>query len=849
MSTLLQDVRYALRQMRRSPGFTFTAVLTLAIGIGATTAIFTLMDSILLKSLPVSDPARLYRIGDTNECCEVAWGDDDWSIYSLPLVRRFAEAAPEFQEVTAFSAAPRLYGIRSSLRDQQSRAMHVEYVEGNYFNLFGVGALAGRTLQPSDDTVSAPPAVVMSYHAWQQSYGGDLSLVGSTFLLEGHPVTLVGIAPPGFYGDTLRTDPPEFWIPIHQELLIDGPDGVMHNNNGQWLYAIGRLKPGASVEGLGARLTSVLQRWLRYEDQLPAMYQSETGPTVPQKFIKLTPAGSGIATMQASYGASLRILLLVCAAVLLIACANIANLLLVRGTARRGQNAMRMALGASRTRLIRQQLTEAVTLALTSGLFGLVIAYLGARTMIALAFHSATFTPISAEPSWPVLGFAFAVSLLTGIVFGVIPAWLSSHSEPAEALRGANRSTRDQSTLPQKLLVVGQAAISLALLACAGLLTMSLRNLQHQDFGFHPENRLIVSLNPTAASATQEHLTVLTHEIQERLGQLPGVESVSLALFSPMSGNNWGELIALPGKSDPKPSLENAASFDRVTANYLTTIGQPIVRGRNFQASDANGHPIAIIDQAFADRFFPGENPIGKHFGTDSARYATTFEVVGVARTAKYNGMNAPAFPMFYLPSDQHEHYDDPEAQGVEQSSHFLPNIQLLVHGGPQSLEPQIREAIGEVDPSLTVVSVRAMRQQVESNFDQARMVANLAGGFGLIALLLAAIGLYGVTAYNVTRRTAEIGVRMALGANRSSIVSMVVRGAFLQVAIGLAIGLPIALIAGHTMASQLFEVRSWDPLVLIGSIIALAACAAVASLLPARRAASTQPMKALRME
>jgi predicted permease len=835
--------------MRLSPGFTLTAVLTLAIGIGATTAIFTLVNAIMLKSLPVSDPAGLYRIGDTNECCSVGWGDDDWSIFSLPLVQRFAEAAPEFEEVTAFSASPQMYGVRSSLRDQQSRPMHVEYVQGNYFHLFGIGAFAGRTLLPADDNASAAPAIMMSYRTWQQAYGSDPSLIGSTFMMEGHLVTLVGVAPPGFYGDTLRSDPPDFWIPINQELLIDGPDGNIHNNQAQWLYAIGRLKPGASVRGLDARLTSVLQRWARYEDQILADFQAQVAPSIPQKFIKLAPAGSGVATMQASYGASLRILLLVCAAVLLIACANIANLLLARGTARRSQTAMRMALGAGRTRLVRQQLTEAVTLAVTGGLFGLAIAYLGARLIISLAFHSATFTPVSATPSWPVLGFGFALSLLTGIIFGVVPAWFTRHSDPAEALRGVNRTTKDQSTLPQKLLVVGQAAISLALLACAGLLTMSLRNLQHQDFGFHPEDRIIVSMNPPAASSTQEHLSALTHELQDRLKQLPGVENVSLALYTPMSGNNWGELIAVPGKSDPAPSLENAASLNRVTSNYLTTIGQPIVRGRNFQPSDANGHPIAIVDQAFAERFFPGENPIGKHFGTDAARYSSTFEVVGVAANAKYNGGGNPSFPMFYLPFDQHEHYNDAETQSIEKMSHFLSNIQILVHGGPQSLEPQIRRAIGEIDPSLTVVSVLSMQQQVDSNFDQARMVANLAGAFGLIALLLATIGLYGLTAYNVARRTAEIGLRMALGADRLMIVRMVMRGAFIQVAIGLAIGLPIAIIGGHLMASQLFHVRSWDPLVLGGSTLVLAACAALASILPARRAASTQPMKALRTD
>ncbi|HEX8925329.1 MAG TPA: ABC transporter permease, partial [Terriglobales bacterium] len=486
MPTLMQDIRYALRQMRHSPGFTITAILTLAIGIGATTGIFTLIHSIMLKSLPVAEPSQLYRIGDTDECCNNGWEQDDWSLFSYPLVQRFVEAAPEFEEVTAFQASPATVGIRSQLKDQAARPMRMEFADGHYFHVFGITPYAGRLLQLSDDQRTAAPAVVMNYSTWQQSYGSDPSLVGSTFFIEGHAVTLVGIAPPGFYGDTLRSKPPDFWIPIQQELLIDGPDGRIKSNQQQWLYAIGRLKPGASIRGLDARLTPVLQRWLRDEDEIPAEFKTQLAPTIQQKYIKLAPAGSGVAIMKANYGSNLRILLLVCLTVLLIACANIANLLLARGTARRGHTAMRMALGASRSRLIRQQLTEAVTLSVCGGALGLAVAYFGARLMLALAFPTAKASPISAAPSWPVLAFSLGISTLTGMLFGVVPAWFSSHSDPAEALRGANRTTKDSATLPQKLLVVSQAALSLALLACAGMLTTSLRNLQHQDFGFEP---------------------------------------------------------------------------------------------------------------------------------------------------------------------------------------------------------------------------------------------------------------------------------------------------------------------------------------------------------------------------
>ncbi len=458
MHTLLQDLRYALRQMRQAPVFSLTAILTLAIGIGATTAIFTLVHAIMLKSLPVSDPAQLYRIGDTMTCCIDGWEEDDWSLFSYQLYQRLAAAAPEFEETTAFQASPQVHSIRSTTRDKVARPLRAEFATGNYFHVLGIGAFAGRVFTEADDTQSAPPTAVMSYRTWQQSYGSDPMLIGSSFVIEGQPVTLIGVAPPGFFGETLRSNPPDFWLPLQQEPLFNGQNALMKNFQSNWLYIIGRLRPGASVNGLDARLTPVLQRWLRNEDPIPAEFRPQVDPDIPHKYIRLAPAGSGVSKMKEDYGASLRILLSVCGAVLLIACANIANLLLARGAARRLQTAVRIALGASRKRLIRQQLTEAVLMALIGGVLGIAVAYLGARFMLALAFRSATFTPINVTPSWPVLGFSFGLSLLTGILFGVVPAWLASHSDPAEALHGANRSTRERSSVPQKMLVIGQAA-------------------------------------------------------------------------------------------------------------------------------------------------------------------------------------------------------------------------------------------------------------------------------------------------------------------------------------------------------------------------------------------------------
>jgi predicted permease len=836
--------------MRLAPAFTLTAILTLAIGIGATTGIFTLVHAIMLKSLPVTDPAQLHRIGDTGECCVEGWEDDDWSLFSYQLYQRLAAAAPEFEQITAFQAAPSTYGIRSASRDHEARPLRAEFVTGNYFQVFGVGALMGRVIAPSDDQQSAPPVAVMSYRTWQQSYGSDPSLIGTTFFIDGQPATLIGVAPPGFFGETLRSHPPDFWLPIQQELLFDGASGLMRHNHSNWLYAIGRLRPGATADGLAARLTPVLQQWLGNEDDLPADIRPQLFPTIPHKYIRLTPAGSGVGTMKENYGASLRILLMVCGTVLLIACANIANLLLARGTARRMQTAVRIAIGATRKRLIRQSLTEAVLLSLIGGLLGLAVAYFGARLMLALAFRNAPIMPISATPSWPVLGFAFLLSLLTGVLFGVVPAWFASHSDPAEALHGANRSTREASSLPQKILVIGQAALSLVLLACAGLLVTSLRNLEHQDFGFATTNRVIVEMDPPLPSYTPERLKSLYRAIEDRLLQLPNVQSVSFALYSPLSFDNWGEYVAVEGKGEPKVGQENLASWDRVSSHYFSTMGQSLVNGRDFNASDTNGsRPVAIVNQAFVKRFFPNEDPLGKHFGMNSSKYSGDYELVGVVRDAKYTDPEKPAHAMFFLPLDQSIHYDDKMMATLEEKSHFVSGLQLRLRGYTPDLEPQLRRALGEIDPNLTIISVQTMDEQVAMNFDQERMVAQLAGSFGVIALLLAAIGLYGLTAYTVVRRTSEIGVRMALGADRMKIVRLVLRGAFLQVAVGLLIGIPIAIGAGRLMTAKLFGVRSWDPKVFALAVLLLGVCAAVASILPARRAASTDPVKALRAD
>jgi predicted permease len=852
MQTLRQDIAYALRQMRLSPVFTLTAMLTLALGIGATTAIFSLINSVMLKSLPVVDPSSLYRIGEGNDCCVEGGPQTDWGMYPYQLYLDFKAAAPEFSQLAAFQAGGNQFSVRRSQTSNDTKPLEAEYVSGNYFQTFGIQPFIGRMLTPSDDQRSAQPAAVLSYRAWQQNYGSDPKVVGSSFIVNGQPFTITGIAPPGFYGDTLRSDPPQIWVPLQQEPLLTGKNSILDKTSA-WLRVIGRLRLGATTNGLAPRFTSILQHWFvtGFVGEDLKEYLPQIKALAPKQIIKVIPAGAGVGAMKSDYKDSLRILFTVCCLVLLIACANIANLLLARGAARRSQTSVRLALGASRKRLIRQSLTESIVLAVLGGLAGVAIAFIGVKMIVAIAFHSAHYIPISAAPSLPVLGFAFGLSLITGILFGTVPAWLTSHANPAEALRGANRSTRDSSTLPQKILVIMQATLSIVLLAGAGLLTRSLQKMEHQDFGFQTDHRINVSVNAPFSSYPPAKLNATYQELQDRLSAIPGVEHAALALYSPFT-DNWGEMVIRAGHGIPDVNADQGSSWDHVTPNYLSTMGQQIIRGRGLTPQDtATTQNVAVVDESFVKRFFKkGENPIGTSFGLDKPEYNTTFKIVGVVRTANYtdpSGHWRP--PLFFVPLAQHVHYKSALMQEVDDRSHLIESIVLQLRGSMTGIEPQVRRAITEVNPDLTILDIQTMDQQVANRLDQQRVVAQMTGLFGILALVLAAVGLYGVTAYIVERRTSEIGIRMALGANRPKIVRLVLRGAFTQILIGLAIGIPVSIGCARLIANQLYQVKGWDPVVLIGSVIALGLCALLASIIPAMRAASIDPVRALRTE
>ena len=850
METLRQDIAYALRQMRLSPVFTLTAMLTLALGIGATTAIFSLINTVMLKSLPVVDPSSLYRIGEGQDCCVEGSPQQNWGMFSYSFYQLLKKNTPEFAELAAFQAGGSEFSTRRGEADRIAKPLRGEYITGNYFSTFGIGAFDGRTIIPADDQPSAAPVAMLSYRAWQQQYASDPKVVGSTFILDGHPFTIVGITPPGFFGETLRSDPPELWVPLQKEPLFRGANSFLHVFPA-WLRVIGRLRPGASTSAMPARLTVLIRHWLVTDSGMPAQWMSGIKASLPKQIIKVVPAGTGVGVMKANYAVTLRILLAVCCMVLLITCANIANLLLARGASRRAQISVRIALGASRKRLIRQSLTESIVLSVLGGAAGLGVAFLGVKAIVALAFHGAQYVPISASPSLPVLAFAFVLSLVTGVVFGTAPAWFASHADPADALRGSNRTTSDRSSLSQKILVIVQATFSVVLLVGAGLLTRSLQKLQHQDFGYQTDHRVTLHLSGPFSSYPQPKLDAMYRELEDRLAHIPGVERAALALYTPLQ-DNWGEIVIRQGHAMPNINEKVGSSWDHVTPGYLETLGQPILRGRSLSVHDTATTPnVAVVDQTFVHRFFkPGEDPIGAHFGLDLPQYSNTFEIVGVVRNAKYSDPagNDPR-PIFFVPLAQRVHYDTPLMQTIDDSTHFIEGAVLQLHGSMEGLEPQVRRALSDVDPNLTLLSVQTLQEQVDSNFDQQRAVAHMTGLFGILALILAAVGLYGVTAYTVARRTSEIGVRMALGASKGNVIRLVLRGAFLQIAIGLLIGIPVSIACSHLIAAQLYQVKGWDPLVLAGSVLALGLCALIASIIPAQRAASINPVTALRTE
>jgi len=850
MRVLQQDLGYAFRQLRKAPGFTLTVLLTLALGIGANSAIFSLVNAILLHNLPVIDPKTLIRIGDKDDCCvNGGWNDEgNYSLFATDTYTMFRKNLPEFEELAAMESgyAWRPITVRRAGPQTVAKSVVATFVSGNYFRVFGLLPAAGRLFMDADDQKGAPITAVMSYDAWQQDYSGDPSIVGSQFYINTKPATIIGIAPKGFYGDRIDTNPPKYFLPMYSmDAVIGAP--YFTDPDVQWAYIIGRVKPGTSLPALQAKASALLKQQFA---PLKTFTDQRAKKALPRTHVVLSPGGGGIQNMQDGYKDHLKLLQWIAALVLLIACANIANLLLVRGMGRRAELSVRAALGAQRSRIVRQLLTESVLLSGMGGLLGLAVSYLGAHALLALAFPDQHNMPVSASPSPLIIGFAFALSLVTGILFGLAPALMAARTQPAEALRSNARTTAQGACLLQRALVVLQAALSLVLLVAAGLFAQSLNKAENVDMKLDARNRYIAHINPQAAGYKNTEVEPLYRVIVDRFHGLPGVLKVGLSTYTPMEANNWGSGV----KVHADPDLNKAASWVKGTSEYFDSVGTHVVAGRGFTSQDTlNAPPVAVVNQEFVKQFFGKRNPIGHSFGHSGPGQAGmdgAHEIVGVVEDTTYTSVYWKNHAMYFLPLTQRAGMaNDPNDPLDKDQSMYAGALVIQTAHPIAGFEKIVEDTLAGINPNLTIVKFQTFQQQIDDRFTEERLIARLTSLFGLLALLLAAIGFYGVTAYTVVRRTPEIGIRMALGAARSRVIGTVIRGAVLQAVAGLAIGIPVAIFCVRYVKSQLYEITSVNASVMAIAIGVLVLTAAIAGIIPARRAASIDPARALRIE
>ncbi|MBV9745525.1 MAG: ABC transporter permease, partial [Acidobacteriia bacterium] len=781
----------------------------------------------------------------------------DFSLFSWEAYKNFRAQTPEFIDLAALQAGNAPLAVRKAGSPAQAATHNGEYVSGNFFRTLGVQPWIGRLMTNADDQEGAPPVAVMSYRIWHEKYGSDPSVVGAAYEINGHPFTVIGVAAPGFYGAKLGFGMPDFWLPVSVAApLLDSMDGSgsvrLKRPNANFLDLIGRVRPGVQPKVLEAKLRVEFHDWLA--SHVPEMEPGEKQLWRKQT-LHLVPGDGGVTVMRDNYKEGLKLLLIAAGSVLLLACANLANLLLARGLKERGVISLRVALGASRGRLVRKVLVESILLAVVGGLAGIGVAYAGTKLILSLAFRTGganSYVPIQATPSWTVLLFTLGVSILTGILFGIAPAWMTSHADPAEALRGVGRSVGHGRSWAQKSLVVTQILLSVVLLSTAAMLGQSLRNLEHQNFGFDMQGRYIAWINTAIGNYKAEQMEPMFRQIDDVLRAIPGVRAAAPALYAPMSGDQWGEGIRVQGRPEPPATEDSGASWVRVMPGFFETIGAKILLGRPITEQDTGAtRKIAVVNQAFAKKFFKDQNPIGQHFGIDRIKYSATYEVVGVTKDIRYLTWDykKPVRPMFWVPEAQWVQYDDPAFRAGETWSHYLYNIVIWAPGNQPAIEERVRKALASVDPNLVLYEVDPYSKVLSADFQQQNMIATLTTMFGALGLVLAAVGLYGVLAYMVERRTSEIGVRMALGADRSRVVGMVLSGAFWQIAAGLLIGIPAAIEAGNLMSTQLFGVKPWDPGMLLLATALLCLAGLLAAAIPAWRAAGIEPMVALRAE
>jgi predicted permease len=834
MTTLLQDLKFGVRVLAKNPGYTAIAVLTLALGIGANTAIFSVLNAVMLRKLPVDNPQQLVLFGSARS----AGSSDDFAdteIYSYAFYRDIRQKNQVFSDVSAllsilFTGMHGAVGGRAELEP-----LNVQLVSGNYFSLLGINPILGRSFtEAEDDPAGGHPEAMISYSWWDRRAARDPAIVGKTVTLGSTVYTIMGITPRGFFGTTVG-ESPDLWIPLSMEKQISPGWNGLDNRSFQSLYILGRLKSGVGTSQAQANVNLLArQLWQGYAGSTLTKRQQEV---LQRARIELTPVERGLPRLSRGAALPLQILMAVVGLVLLIACANIANLSLARATTREREIAVRMSLGAGRTRLIRQMLTENLLLALSGGALGVMFAWWASNGLLAMMPHGPEPLPVDVRPDAYVLGFTFIVSLATALLCGIAPALRATRVSLGPSLqegRGAISVARRAKLA--KTLIVSQVALSLALLIGAGLFLRTLVNLSNVDTGFNKENILTFGIDPPSVGYKEDlRLVTLYQQIEQRVSALPGVRAASISFFTFAQGE-WTDPVSVMGRA-PTPEDDMSATHNVVGPGYFETMGIPLMVGRGFGPQDTAASPkVAVINETFAHWYLPGGSPIGRHFGLGpDPKNSNDIEVVGVVKNAKYQDLRERPFPAAYYPYTQRVQY--------------LNDFEVRYTGNPEAMVGEVRQAIGQVDHSLPVTYVGTMVEQVNRSIVGQTLVARLSTFFGLLAAFLACIGIYGLTSYAVTRRTNEIGIRMALGAERSGVLWMVMRESLTLVGVGVAIGIAGALAAGRLISSVLYDTKATDPLTITASALVMIAVAALAGYLPARRAAKVDPMVALRYE
>jgi predicted permease len=829
------DVRFALRTLRRSPVFTIIAVLSLALGIGANTAIFSLLDQVLLRGLPVREPQRLVVFHVAEHFPGWSTADNRESVFSFPMYKDLRDRSRVFDGVMARAGAP----VSVSDGGATERA-GAEIVSGNYFQALAVMPLLGRNIVPEDDGApGAHPVVMLSYGYWVRRFGASPAVLNRKITVNGNPLVVIGVGPPGFHG-VIGGQTPDLFVPIAMQRQISPTWDALEDCQIAWLSVFARLKPGVSVAQAQAGMQTVFRPML--EELLARtgrMRSRKAEEELLAMKLSLLEAVQGINEMRRQFQKPLAALMGMVGLVLLIACANVAGLLIARAAGRRKEIAIRLALGAGRKGIMRQLLVESLVLGLAGGVAGLLVGRWTDLGLLRLLAEGGPEGWLSASLDLRVLGFSLLLSVVTGILFGLAPALQSMRAEVASALKDQSASVRSGAGGAQfrRALVVAQVALSLLLLVGAGLFARSVSNLMRVDPGFRSSNVLTFAIDPTSAGYPGARATALYRELQQRLEALPGVEAAGAANPGPLTHSGRGGNITVEGYQ-AKGDEEVGASQHAVSAGYFRALGVPVVAGREFADRDlAGSQKLAVVNEAFVKRYFRDRNPLGRRLACMAGnKVVPDREIVGVVRDFKHGNLREQAVETVFFPYTQDER----------------PNpltFYVRAERGESQLASDIRRMVREMDANLPVFAVRPLTVWVQESILTDRLIAILSSAFGALATLLAAVGLYGVIAYTVARRTAEIGVRMALGALPRGVLALVMREVGVLVLAGIAIGLPAALAASRLVESQLFGIKANDPMVFALATLGLCAVGLLAGLIPARRAAAIDPIRALRYE